>query len=340
MLRLSAVLALMVALIASAGFASAQERANGKCVRVTAPQPFQMKKARENVSGSPVNAGIIPNGFVDLPGRNVVHGIDVSKYQEDADFKSVADCGGKFAYVRLSAGTAGDNELLYRTQWANARAAGLLPGPYHNLSILPKAAATFAGLRQQDLDAKVQQLLPVAGESGRHQAKPFLARLDEVLSLDPRGSATYLPMALDLSATPLPTAKAEQRIAFSKLYKAVACGFMQEIRRSKHGTEPAIVFIEAANYAFYGIADAGCGLETLRVWLRFRPTDGSSADRQVSAEQYVALCGEPRAGGTERCVMEQYTSFGGFAIFRPGAPLDLDRFYDETTFDSLIQHGG
>ena len=35
--------------------------------------------------------------------------------------------------------------------------------------------------------------------------------------------------------------------------------------------------------------------------------------------------------------MEQYTSFGGFAVFQPGAPLDLDRFLgSRSAFDSIL----
>jgi GH25 family lysozyme M1 (1,4-beta-N-acetylmuramidase) len=103
----------------------------------------------------------MPKGFVALSdGTPVVHGIDVSKWQGSVDFIKIASCGGRFAYIRLSAGQNPDNELEYRALWNNARYANLHVGPYHNLTFInlngssPNRVGKKAGLmvRKEALD--------------------------------------------------------------------------------------------------------------------------------------------------------------------------------------------
>src|SRR5262245_58680410 len=57
--------------------------------------------------------GVTTDRFLVPPGdRPVVHGVDVSKYQDLVDFEAVKSCGGSFAFIRLSAGVNVGNELL------------------------------------------------------------------------------------------------------------------------------------------------------------------------------------------------------------------------------------
>jgi hypothetical protein len=107
-----------------------------------APCPIQKASAqipfRDSVKQSalPGNVGIVPGGFVAPEGVGpVVHGIDVSKWQDTVNFMRAYECGARFAYIRLSTGTDPDKELAYRDFWANARSYGLLVGGYHNLAV-------------------------------------------------------------------------------------------------------------------------------------------------------------------------------------------------------------
>jgi hypothetical protein len=310
-----------------------------RCENVSAPRSFEIRETVAPGATLPTNHGIIPTGFVDLPGREVTHGIDVSKFQEDVNFQAIYSCGGRFAYVRLSGGSSPENELLYRTHWANARASGLIPGPYHNLSlqiILPGSLAAAA-------PSEIEQAVALSLEDGRAnavaQARLFLARLDEVRGLDPREQGApppFLPIALDLSYRPLPTGSAEQKSAYGALFREMICSFVGTIRSSSYGAWPIMLFVNPEDYLAYGMDAAPCGLESAPLWLRQRPRDGSDFSAALSADTVRRLCrtevpsesaGARTPSPVGRCIMEQYTSFGGFAVFQPGAPLDLNRFF-------------
>lgn len=312
--------------------ADAQAPEPAPCPRISAPAKFKMGNASIDAGISRSNTGIVPSGFVDLPDQPVVHGIDVSKYQDAADFKSVYDCGARFAYVRLTGGTNPDHELLYRTHWANARAAGLIPGPYHNLTILPDdikrlRSGTLASLREQ-----VPKLLSAATAHGEKQAEIFLARLQEVLSLDPggaEGKLPWLPVALDLSSRPMAGMPPDYAKEFGGVYGATICGFINKIRQSSFGKRPIMLFLSPSEFSEYGLdGKLRCGSaqnDDIIIWLRFRSQNGLGYRDSLEPSLTNRFCGE---GKTQNiCRFEQYTSFGGFAVFQKGAPLDLDRFY-------------
>lgn len=327
------------------------------CSKVRAPAAFKMGRTRPGSGERPVNAGIAPAGFVELAdGTPTIHGIDVSKYQDEADFKSVAECGGRFAYVRMSAGTDPDNELLYRTHWANVRASGLVPGPYHNLSVVPATTGELRTVPETELQSRVDQILPYARASATIQAKIFLQRLNEVTSLDPRTGTTpppYLPIAVDLSSRPFAEEAPVRRLAVGRVYGAMVCRFLEEVRGSADGRRPAILFIGLADYDAYGLAQAPCDLTAPYIWVRHRPADGTSFRTNYPAAVVERICARrpthqvaargdgTASGSTGRCIMEQYSSYGGFAVFRPGAPLDLNRLLlDEEGFGRLLARGG
>jgi lysozyme len=59
-----------------------------------------------------------------------IHGIDVSKFQGDIDWNSVANSGVKFAYIKASEG--GDHlDERFQANWDGAKAAGIQRGAYH-----------------------------------------------------------------------------------------------------------------------------------------------------------------------------------------------------------------
>ena len=79
------------------------------------------------VAAAPASAGRIP-------------GIDVSRFQERIDWERVADDGVRFAFVQASRGAGNDctvrprqcgNDGFYDDNYAAARAAGIVVGPYH-----------------------------------------------------------------------------------------------------------------------------------------------------------------------------------------------------------------
>jgi lysozyme len=63
------------------------------------------------------------------PAGPVVEGIDVSIYQGTIDWTKVKAAGIQFAYIRVSDGT-GSHDSKFASNWANARAAGVLRGVY------------------------------------------------------------------------------------------------------------------------------------------------------------------------------------------------------------------
>ncbi len=62
-------------------------------------------------------------------GTNIVHGIDVSKWQGDIDWNKVAQEGHKFAFIRVSDGLNYiDSKFPYN--WSEARRVGIIRGAY------------------------------------------------------------------------------------------------------------------------------------------------------------------------------------------------------------------
>ena len=172
--------ALMFVICSSSELKAQTSSETQNCQIELAPKSFVTKSGRKNSKGLPVNHGIIPKGFVAYQDKSpVVHGVDVSKWQSHADFKRIQACGGRFAYVRLSAGTFPDNELEYRVHWANARGVGLLPGPYHFLTVPALNAEASDDKSAND------KLMAESLASATQQAELFMARLHEVLSLEP-----------------------------------------------------------------------------------------------------------------------------------------------------------
>lgn len=59
-----------------------------------------------------------------------IHGIDVSKYQGDVDWPTVAQSGVKFAWIKATEG--GDVvDPKFQANWEGAKAAGVARGAYH-----------------------------------------------------------------------------------------------------------------------------------------------------------------------------------------------------------------
>jgi lysozyme len=62
--------------------------------------------------------------------RYAVHGIDVSRWQGNIDWRAVRAAGTRFAFIKATEG--GDHfDPRFRENWAGARAAGIPTGAYH-----------------------------------------------------------------------------------------------------------------------------------------------------------------------------------------------------------------
>lgn len=315
------------------------------CAVVAAPQPFPVKGEMAETATTPGNRGIVPDGFVSLPGGvSTIHGIDVSKWQPSADFVQAIQCGARFAYIRMSAGQSADAELEYRSHWANARSVNLLVGPYHNLTLID-SPTPFTTLT----DAKKARTIKANETAARAQARLFIARLRETLQLDPDPSPQaadhhlgqpYLPIALDVSARPQNKGTAQDRAAFGRAYAAAICAWIDEVHQNNtFAGQTILLFTLPYVYKDYALARSDCGIDRLPVWLSYRPLDGDAPEQESNAQTRAAiagLCGTGTPGN--RCLLQQYTSWGGFALYNKTEGLDLDRFIGtETELHALLQ---
>ncbi|MBB2486165.1 hypothetical protein H5407_13155 [Mitsuaria sp. WAJ17] len=309
------------------------------CPIELAPKKFPVKTGRRNSRGHPFNHGIVPSGFVALADKTpVVHGVDVSKWQSHADFKRIKECGGRFAYIRLSAGALPDNELEYRVHWANARGSGLLPGPYHYLTVplldLPPDASA----------SEWSRLAALTLASASSQATLFAARLREVLSLEGKdpartGSRPFLPVVLTIAAVSPHVRKPGDAAQYGPIYAAAACKWIETVKQEIPSLNDKGTLLFTYPYIFkdYGFDAAPCALKDLPVWIANFPETGerfSSNAAQKAVEEALCL----RTDGRNRCVFQLYSSFGGFAQFDSDEALDLDRFFGtEQEFTTWLQ---
>jgi GH25 family lysozyme M1 (1,4-beta-N-acetylmuramidase) len=285
-----------------------------------------------------LDAGVVSAGFIrPSDGRTVVHGVDVSKYQAEPNFNTIVTCGGKFAYVRLSAGTTEANEDQYRVNWKLARSAGLLVGPYHNLTVID-ADRAVSNLAQNDFEDLLQRNV----EHARKQAALFQARLIEVLGRDDVAKGgdgygqPYLPAVLDVTATPQRSKGDRDQKLFAEVYRTAVCTWLEEFDRLFRG-QPVILFTKPFIYRDYELEKATCELGRMNVWISYYGTTGDVPSNEIAPiyrEAVKALCEVP--AGHDRCILQQYTSVAEFAVAKPG--LSLDRYFgDFASLQNLLQ---
>jgi hypothetical protein len=307
------------------------------CTAEKAPANFPYEEGKLSNTGKPVDFGIRPRGFVNLKsGEPTVHGIDVSKYQDETNFQKAYECGARFAYIRLSGGTVESNDDMYRLHWPNARSAHLMTGPYHNLSLLPIGAKKWLSAEGQEKDKIFSELVDTGVRSASQQASMFLKHLDELMSIEPvpdrftKGpSPSYLPIALDLSYDPLPGAKPAEKILYGKIIAKMACGFLETIKRNDRTQNASVILFSSPSFYFdYRLNNSECGLNLLPVWLSYHSKDGDRPHFDHNSMDHEALnylC-KPE-NKQDRCIFQQYTAFGGFALYKEKSSLDLNRFF-------------
>ncbi|WP_124892432.1 GH25 family lysozyme [Burkholderia sp. Bp9090] len=326
------------------------------CEPQYAPATFPFRADPSSPKGHPVNVGIVTKGFVALRDTKVVHGIDVSKWQDQTDFTSLRQClevvdhsrgigpmHAPFVYVRLTAGEDPDNETLFRAHWYNARNQNLYAGPYHSLVVKDSPTAT-ASMNEGDFTKIRNENLMSADV----QANTFVKRFGHLLLADPLRDVApgdhgkpYLPIVLALMERPQQRYGDDDRRVIGKAYGASACRWIETVHRHpSFAGQRIIVFTSASIFSDYDLGNAPCDLRAGGIWISLHTSDGSrdGVDRTEPTARAIAdLCKTP--DGTNRCIFQQYTSYGGFALFGKDSPLDLDRFYgSEADLTALLQH--
>ncbi len=248
-----------------------------------------------------------------------------------------------FVYVRLTAGEDPDNETLFRSHWYNARNQNLYTGPYHSLVIKDTLVAA-ASMSESDF----MQIRNANLTSAGIQANTFVKRFGQLLLADPLLDVApgdhgkpYLPIVLALMERPQQRYGGDDRRAIGKAYGAAACHWIETVHHHpSFSGQRIIVFTSASIFRDYDLASAPCDLRAGGIWISLHTSDGSrdGPDRTgQAARAQQDLCKMP--DGKDRCIFQQYTSYGGFALFGKDSPLDLDRFYgSEADLAALLQH--
>jgi hypothetical protein len=122
------------------------------------------------------------------------------------------------------------------------------------------------------------------------------------------------------------------------VYSAAICAWIDEVGKSRMlRNQPVWLFTLPFVYKDYNLRAASCGIDRLPVWLSYRPDDGDAPETVPDSDTrnaIQALCESPVT--KNRCVLQQYTSWGGFALYNPDEPLDLNRFIG--TEEALRNH--
>ncbi|OBY28764.1 glycoside hydrolase family 25 protein [Leisingera sp. JC1] len=105
-----------------------------------------------------------------------VHGIDVSRYQGDIDWRRVRRSGVSFAYIKATEG--GDHtDAKFRDNWRGARAAGLKHGAYHYYYFC-RPAAEQARWFIKHVPKDANALPPVLDMEWNHRSRTCRTRPD------------------------------------------------------------------------------------------------------------------------------------------------------------------
>ena len=129
---------------------------------------------------------LLEQGYVrfNYPSRSEfpVQGIDVSHHQGVVDWTEVAQSGVRFAYIKASEGRTLRDPRFGRN-WAEARRAGIIAGPYHFYSLCVPGAAQAAAFLSAAPPDSLPSLPPAVDLEfgGNCAARPDQATLEREL---------------------------------------------------------------------------------------------------------------------------------------------------------------
>lgn len=285
------------------------------------------------------NKGVAPPGFVSLgPDIHQEQGVDVSKWQQDVDPFAVKQCGGAFAYIRISAGRLGFNEVSYPSTWGQARAANLYIGAYHYLTFEPESIE-FHTIKPS---APEKVLLGEFVKLGHQEADLFMQRYlslrDDDIKRDP--GARFLPPMLAINDT-LPLAKPFSTPKKEWLF-ATLCTFLGDVERNPalHGKR-LIIFSDPGTFQQKDYADAPSLRNSPRIyWVQY-PTPGAvGLPRKPGDPNFEAInqfC--HTSNNVRQCLFHQYTNRGGLPMGSLSEGLDLSRYLGSASLHDLSVGG-
>jgi len=128
-------------------------------------------------------------GRIDVPGNYTVHGIDISRWQSDVDWKHLTalDNDGDtiamtFAFIKATEGILWEDPM-FDDNWTDAKKAGVIRGAYHYFK--PNASATLQAKNFiSSVKLKTGDLPPVIDveEKGNKSKKELIAALQIYLA--------------------------------------------------------------------------------------------------------------------------------------------------------------
>lgn len=286
------------------------------CLPVT---PLQGVAQKLTGTGS---GGMATAHFIAVPGKNFVHGVDVSRNAETADFAQVQECGGSFIYVRLSYGIEAWTEDRWRPLWLRAaqevsRRPTLVRGGYHVLS--------FSAPTKRVVLQRSREWVGIAQAEARAQAQLFVSRLEDVLKSS--GDSRMLPVALLIDGADMPDIGAAR-----ELYRYGACAWFGEVQSRFHSQMTSVVLgAQTALLQELKVADLSCpGVAPIKLWLVQYTGDGGEPSE--SSWSFYRECAE-----TRHCLFHKYTSRGQLTLAGDREFVGLDRFLgDRVQFESVL----
>jgi hypothetical protein len=294
--------------------------ADPSCAPTTEASRLSPAASREQV------AGVETDRFIDVPTRKVVHGVDVSRNADTANFTRIHTCGGSFVYVRMSYGSEPWIEDRWRPLWLRAslegKSAGAAAGPFvrGGYHVLVFSKEIEGGRASPEWESAVR------AETQR-QAGDYVKRMKDVLQTG--GDRAMLPVALAIfrSAT-------VSKAAAGRLYRLGVCVWFEEVqnRLSAYRMKHVVLRAEASLFEELQLSDLTCDkVAPIKLWLAEYTTDGGEPADSKGAEFYQACV---KSG---RCLFHKYTARGRLTVAEGKEFVGLDRFLgDRAQFEASL----
>lgn len=177
-------------------------------------RPPEIAQAAASPTGAPTKAASTPVPAATVApvtsriGSESTPGIDVSAYNVDIDWPSVARGGVRFVFIKATQGSSFFDDSSFPAQWAASKRVGLVRGAYHFLTLADGAEQARNFLSHVKLEAgDLPPVLDIEVRGGdpREHAKnavAFLAAVDAALHRKAIIYAGYTDLAALLEAAP------------------------------------------------------------------------------------------------------------------------------------------
>lgn len=270
--------------------------------------------------------GVETHRFIEIADKKFVHGVDVSRNAETANFARIHECGGAFAYIRMSYGNGPWIEDRWRPLWLRAvyeasDGRPLVRGGYHVLTFkieTQRAAATSA----RDWEN-------LARAEAKDQARVYGDRLMDVLKSG--GDRAMLPVALALFKAEIQDVRKSR-----SLYRTGVCAWFREVQQRLFPLRMKHVVLRGASSLLeeLDLTDLTCdGVAPISLWLDQYTSDGGEPGDSPTSSLY-RVCAK-----TQRCLFHKYSSRGRMTLAEDKEFVGLDRFLgDRAQFEAALIH--